>query len=135
MKGHLWKKFQLKQLWAALLEIMKALLFATMILLGAIIFVLCCLWINRAFCYFLWIFKLSFLDCFNFCLTLPQVTLPLNDKGKIRKTSSDKQMTGIQGTLPQQYICESSLKSVLRFIKQSIVAGRNDSVEAGSLVV
>lgn len=95
----------------------------------------CCFWINSTFCSLLWSFlKLFFLDCFCFYLILPQIILLLNGKGKLKKTSSEKQITRNQGTLPQWCLCESTQKSVLHITKQSIVAGTNDSVEAGSLV-
>lgn len=93
----------------------------------------CCLWINTAFCSFLYFFlKLFFLDCFCFYLIVPQIIL-LNGKGKLKKTSSDKQVTRNQeNTSTMVSLCTQ--KSVLHFTKQSIVAGTNDSVEAGSLV-
>lgn len=85
LKGHLWKEFQLKQLWAALLEIMKALLFETMIPLGAIIFILCCLWINRAFLLFPLNIQTQFLRLYQL---LPH-TAPNNSPSKWQRQNKE----------------------------------------------
>lgn len=70
-----------------------------------------------------------------FCLTLHQMILHLNDTDKLRKTGSDRKITRRQQVLPQWYLCESSQKSLLYFMKWFIVGGRNNNVEAGNFVL